>query len=117
MTIQKIKAATMERYTLRQGKLRVDDGGKWVLLSEVERHIKELEAIVKPLEELRREDGASVLIPCDNADVDGPASGVEVCDDWTDWEPCPFTGDNLAEALKAAVEAKRTREAEATKGS
>lgn len=69
-------------------------------------------AIVDPLNELRAEEGDSIFVPCDNPDYyDGVGSYVEVTSEWTQWKPRKFGGDNLTEALKAAVDAKRAAEA------
>ena len=70
-------------------------------------------AIVSPLEELRANEGATVLVPCDNPDpCDDHSYGclVEVTDDWTDWKPRTVTGENLPDALAKAVEAKEAAE-------
>jgi len=74
--------------------------------------IERLQAIVEPLEELRNEEGSRVEIMCDNADFnDLPNSHIRAYGDWTNGEGEVFTGDNLAAALKAGVEAKRAAEA------
>lgn len=77
------------------------------LMSEVER----LRAVIESLEKLRECEGASILIPCDNPDFDGPASFVEVTDEWTRWNPRRIIGDNVAECLAKAVKAKEAAEA------
>lgn len=56
------------------------------------------------INELRRSEGASVEIFCDNPD--GPCA-IEVTDDWTSWSPRRFEGVNVLEALYAAQSAKR----------
>jgi hypothetical protein len=63
-------------------------------------------AIVDSLNALRSEEGASVLIPCDNPDFGGPGCFVEVNSDWTEWVPIRFDGDNLRDVLAIAARAK-----------
>ena len=98
-----------------------------LMVDEMVRHIKKLEAIVEPLNELRQHRGAQVTMfgdipPVEPGDyfraMDGPGGcAVEVVNNWpSDSTLRVYKGTNLAEALKAAVEAKRTREAEAKEG-
>lgn len=55
------------------------------------------------IEALRTPEGHSVTLMCDNMDSNGrPNCAVEVCADWTGWEPCRFTGDTILDALRAA---------------
>jgi len=67
--------------------------------------------IVEPLNRLRFNEGASVLIPCDNRKVFGPQNSIKVIDEWTGWKSQEFTGNTLAEALAAAESAKKEQEA------
>lgn len=65
-------------------------------------------ASVVMLELLRKDEGASVTVLCDNpeavsADVQ---CAVEISDDWTDWEPKRFYGRDIGTCLKQAIEAK-----------
>lgn len=53
------------------------------------------------IDQLRAEDGHSVMIHCDNPDGT-PNCAVEVCGDWTEWEFVRFTGATVLEALQAA---------------
>lgn len=66
--------------------------------------------IVKAIEFLRREEGDSVTILCDNPDFNGqPNNYIECCCDWTDWQLLTFSGNTLPEALQAAVMFKRSK--------
>jgi hypothetical protein len=51
---------------------------------------------------LRREEGHSVTLFCDNPDFSGPNNAIAVNGDWTDWKDRRFTGDTLLTALRAA---------------
>ncbi len=62
---------------------------------------------------LRANEGASVLVLCDNPDFSDPNVGVEVNDAWTNWIPMRFGGDNVLDALRKALAA---REALSKKG-
>ncbi len=77
-------------------------------LDAAEKRVVELEGIVKPLDRLRANEGASVTIVCPNPEFtdDGRDQGVDVTDEWTDWEPRRFYGVTLAKALEAAEAAK-----------
>lgn len=56
---------------------------------------------------LRRSEGSSVSICCDNADYNGlPNCCIEVTDDWTEWEPKQFRADSLIQALGEACRAR-----------
>lgn len=91
--------------------------GRWWCGDCVFREIERLQAIVKPLDELRADEGSTVLIPCDNPEPSDPTGCyVEVADEWTEWRPRSFAGENLIEALVRAVEAKREA-AEVARGS
>lgn len=59
------------------------------------------------IDELRAEEGASVII-CDNPDFnDQPDRTVEVVAPWNKFIGTTYGGETLLEALQAAVEAKR----------
>lgn len=66
-------------------------------------------AIVRCIEELRRDDGDSVTILCENPEANGRLHGhtVECCGAWTGSQEKQFSGGTLEAALKKAVEAKR----------
>lgn len=64
------------------------------------RRIAELEAIVEPLNYLRRNAASSVLI--DGTDI---GCAVAVVDEWTRWVARRFEGLDLADALRKAREA------------
>lgn len=72
-------------------------------LASMERNLAEIALI----HELRREEGHSVTILCDNPEGP-PNNAVEVCGDWTDWQDRRFEGQTLLDALKAADDARRT---------
>lgn len=72
-----------------------------------------LRGIVDPLEELRANEGASVLVICDNPSFGGPGCAIEVTDQWTQCSDQRITGDNLADCLAKAVQMKRAAEAAA----
>ena len=65
--------------------------------------ISYLRSIVDPIEELRQDEGSSVIIFYDNPDFDSN-SMIDVCSYWTSWYKNRFVGDNLAEAVKAKRE-------------
>jgi hypothetical protein len=63
--------------------------------------------ILLALEELRREEGASVIINCTNSEGTGPDNeAVEVCSDWTNWQPRRFEGQTLRLAMENAAHEK-----------
>lgn len=62
-------------------------------------------ACMDRINDLRANEGASVNIPCDNPDGP-PNNAIEVCDEWTGWEPRRFEGDTLLRALNAALAAR-----------
>lgn len=56
---------------------------------------------------LRREEGDSITLLCDNPDFNGlPNNAVECCGAWTDWKDRRFTGDSLLLAVRAAYLAR-----------
>jgi hypothetical protein len=64
--------------------------------------------IVQWLQELGADEGDLVTIPAPNADFDGgPDQLVIVCGDWTGWKERRFGGRTLADALLAAIKARR----------
>lgn len=66
------------------------------------------EAILQAINELRAEEAASVLIPCQNPDFNGlPNEAVTVCGSWTDWEDRLYQADTLGQALANALADKR----------
>lgn len=58
------------------------------------------------IEQLRAEEGDSVLILCDNPEGP-PNTAIECNGSWTGWADKRFSGDNLLACLRAAAEAKR----------
>lgn len=63
--------------------------------------------IVNLINLLREDEGDSVAILCDNnGDNDLPNCAVEVCADWTGWEPSRFGGNTLGEALRNAADTR-----------
>jgi len=68
------------------------------------------EQVLEFLNELRKEEGSAVTIPCDNPDFNGmPNVYVDVSSDWTDFMEIRFFGDSLVEALKKAAKAKEKK--------
>jgi hypothetical protein len=52
------------------------------------------------VENLRAPEGHSITLLCDNPDFNGqPNCAIEVCAEWTNWEPKRFTGDTILAAL------------------
>lgn len=68
----------------------------------------EVLAIVAAIDELRREEGASVEILCDNPDFNGQPNNAVVCiADWTRYQEHRSSGHTLRGALENAVAHKR----------
>lgn len=62
------------------------------------------------IEELRAEEGASVLIRCKNPDFNGLKNEAIVCQaSFTGWKEERFDGDTLVECLRSASKAQSTR--------
>ena len=59
------------------------------------------------IDELRKEEGHTVLIASDNPDFGGAGCCVEVTGDYTDWKPKRYEGENLLHALENAVADKQ----------
>lgn len=77
---------------------------------ELQERVAELKAIVDSIEELRRDD--YIIIHSGTESGYKPEyESVEVAAEWTNGETEWFHGDTLADALKAAIEAKAEREA------
>jgi hypothetical protein len=68
--------------------------------------------LLEALNELRAEEGSSVTLLCDNPDFNGQPNNAIICNgEWTDWQDRRFTGDDLAEAIYAALaEYRRIKE-------
>lgn len=77
--------------------------------SEMTVKLERLQAIVDNIDQLRKDEGNTILIPCDNPDWDGPACFVEVTSNWTGWQPRRFTGDTLSEAIANAISQQALR--------
>lgn len=73
-------------------------------------------AITEALDELRKDEGGSIWIPCDNPEPGDPAAYVVAVGEWTGWAQERFAGDDLPGALKAAAEIRRIRELDTAKG-
>jgi len=71
--------------------------------------IEKLRGFKDAVDELRKDEGDSVTILCDNPDGP-PNNAVEVCGFWTDFQIMRYEGESLIEALTAAVEARRAVE-------
>jgi len=75
-------------------------------------------SFVEMLHELRREEGDSVTLLCDNPDFNGqPNNAIECNGAWTNWTERRFTGDSLTAAVRAAYDAKRAALSKAAQGS
>lgn len=85
----------------------IDQAQRHAIYKEAWRQIERLAAIVDPLNRLREDEGNSVTFICPNPDFNGePDEAIEVSAEWTNWEPRRFTGQSLAECLKAAEKAR-----------
>ncbi len=68
------------------------------------------EEILQLIDELRADEGASVLILCQNPDFNGQKNEAVICQaGFTKWAEERFDGDTLVEALRAAAKAQSTR--------
>lgn len=68
------------------------------------------EETLQLINQLRAEEGASVLICCQNPDFNGLKNERVVCQaPFTKWAEEPFDGDTLVEALRNAARAQETR--------
>jgi hypothetical protein len=61
----------------------------------------------KMIADLRREEGGSITLLCDNPEAWGPNNAIEVCGAWTDWQDRRFEGESLKAAILAAWRASR----------
>jgi hypothetical protein len=61
------------------------------------------------IEELRKNEGAVVTIPCDPPDFGAGPMFVTVVDDWTGWEEKEITSASVLDALEAAVKEKLSK--------
>lgn len=69
--------------------------------------LKEAQAVVELLEQLRQDEGAVVMLGCTNPDYNGqPNEAVDVIAEFTAWQCHRFTGATLVEAMSAAADAK-----------
>lgn len=57
------------------------------------------------INELRKNEGDSVRILCDNPEGP-PNNAIECCGDWTDWKDRRFVGERLIDCLNDACRAK-----------
>lgn len=63
------------------------------------------------INDLRKNEGASVNVLCDNPDGT-QNNAIEVCDEWTGWVPRRFEGGTLMCALNVALNAMEGRDGE-----
>ena len=56
---------------------------------------------------LRKDEGDSLTLVCDNPDFGGPNNRIICCGDWTKWEDRTFDGESLIDALEKAVAAAK----------
>lgn len=65
------------------------------------------ESFIDMLNDLRRDEGDTVTLLCDNPEFNGqPNNAVECNGGWTEWQDRRFTGDTLEQAVAAAHEAR-----------
>lgn len=68
------------------------------------------------IEELREDEGDSVLIASDNADFNGLPNCLITCfGNWTAWADVDFTGGTILACLKSAVSRRREVESDETR--
>jgi len=72
--------------------------------------IERLHTIVDAIDFLRRDEGDSVEIVCDNPEFSGPSSAVIVSGEWCGYHGRRFDGESVAEALAKAVKAREAAE-------
>lgn len=58
------------------------------------------------LNDLRRDEGDSVTLCCDNPDFGGPNNAIECNGAWTDWKDRRFEAESLLAAVRVAAHAK-----------
>ncbi len=58
--------------------------------------------LIDGIDELRKEEGASVTLFCDNPDFEGPNNAIEICSSKTNWKTVRYEGNSLLEAILAA---------------
>ena len=84
------------------------------MLVIADKQIERLQTFRKNLDYLRREEGDSIEITCDNPDWGGPACRVtcygEWCRDYLGERHLGYDGDTLDDAVQAAVDAKKESE-------
>lgn len=69
------------------------------------------------IEALRKDEGHSVELICDNPDFNNqPNSAVICCGDYTGWKDMLFTGDTVALALRSAYDEMQRYNAEEANG-
>jgi hypothetical protein len=64
--------------------------------------------VLRAINTLRNDEGASVTIFCDNPEAhhDYEQAAIEVCDEWTGWKAQRFTGKDWAVAVLNAAKAR-----------
>lgn len=64
------------------------------------------------IDQLRKNEGSSVIIHCSNPDFNGlPNECISVVDEWTEWEERDFRDNTLLGCLQAAIKARNERSA------
>ena len=64
--------------------------------------------ILACINELRNEEGATLMLSCDNPECGTSSAKITVRSDWTRWGGWDYVGDNILECLEKAVAAKKT---------
>ena len=59
------------------------------------------------INELRANEGAEVILYCDNPSFKGCNNAIAICDDWTDWAEKRYEGETLNECLQKALTDKK----------
>lgn len=104
----------MRSYIRGDGTMSLDRAATQALWDECQRAEDQLntrrpadaEGKMAAIEDLRKEEGAALMLFSDNPDFGGPGCTIQVTSDWTEWKVLEFSGANLMEALRFAIEAK-----------
>lgn len=79
------------------------------MLGEIMATLEEKAQIADWIDELRKDEGDSIFIPCYPPEFHNRMY-VRVCAGWTDYKEVDFQGDNLYKALENAVGEKLFKE-------
>lgn len=59
------------------------------------------------INELRANEGAELILYCDNPNFKGNNNAIAIIDDWTDWKEKRYEGETLIECLQKALTDKK----------